>query len=143
MPRRLKVYTNEMGPLELYLIYADHGVYEKGWYGLQDVSEIVALLPSVTKEVFDNALTGWTKPLVESLGPQPKGLLLKLPEESRECWSRVNCPLHFKACTFLHKGMPWCFGPAGYEDEDQRKLVADLISIWRESVYVLVVNEVG
>ena len=142
MPRRLKIRTNEMGILEVYLIYADHGVYEKEWYGLQDRLEIVSLLPSVTKEVLDNALTGWTRPLVDSLGPQPKGMLLKLPEGSRECWSRETCPLHFKACSFLHKGMPWCFGPDGYDDEEQRKLIAGLISLWRESVYVLIVNEV-
>jgi hypothetical protein len=39
--------------------------------------------------------------------------------------------------------MPTCFEPDGIEDDIPRKLAADIISMWRESVYAVVVLEEG
>jgi hypothetical protein len=35
--------------------------------------------------------------------------------------------------------MPWCFEPSGIEDPNARRLVAELIQLWRQGVYTVVV----
>ncbi len=142
MSRRLKAKTHEMGLIELYLIYDEGGEWEDHWRPLQEMPEIVSLLPSIPREEMEAALIGWSKPLVTALGPSPKGALLKLPETSRICWSRTTCPFHRKeTCGHLLPRMPWCFVPDGFEDDTVRRLVAEIIGLWREGVYVIRVQE--
>lgn len=141
MPRRLKVQTNEMGMLELYLIYDEAGVWEEQWRPLQSSADIVGL-SSVSKETMEQALWGWTKPLVESLGPLPKGRLIGLPEESRLCADRIKCRLHDESrCSHLLPKMPWCFVPDLKLDAESARLLMELISYWREGVYTILVRE--
>lgn len=135
MPRRLQIPSREMGTLQLYLIYSQAGLWEEQWAPLQRVLD----LPAVSKEVMDHALHGWTKPLVDALGPPPKGKLLLLPRSARDCAQRARCPsFDTKRCGLLLKKMPWCFEPDGLEEKN---LVSEVISLWREEVYVVVVLE--
>lgn len=135
MPRRLTLQTREMGPVELYLIYNEGGTWESQWRAFQGVWD----LPEVSKEMMDQALCGWTRPLVDALGPPPKGKLLKLPVETRTCASAATCPMHIeKDCGHLLTKMPWCFVPKGTPASE---LAAEVIKLWREKVYVVVVNE--
>lgn len=138
MPRRLKILAPEMGgTLELYLIYSYGGVWEEEWRLLQKVVQLD--LPAVSKEVMDQALVGWTRPLVNALGPEPKGKLRLLPRVTRECANRDTCPLFDRAqCGSLLKRMPWCFEPDGLEE---KALAAEVIKMWRDEVYVVVVQE--
>lgn len=135
MPRRLSIPSRELLRIELYLIYSYDGEWEEEWRPLQGVLPI----PEVGKEVMDQALVGWTKPLVSQLGIPPEGHLRKLP--SRECTHKEKCSFYKpKICEVLSKDMPWCFEP------DKTPLASGLtskvIQMWREGVYVLVVNEV-
>jgi len=135
VPRRLQIPSAEMGTLQLYLIYEYAGCWEDEWAPMQGVLD----LPSVSKEVMDHALHGWTRPLVDALGPPPKGRLLLLPRSARECAQRATCPSYdLKRCGALLKKMPWCFEPDGVE---AKLLVTEVISLWREEVYVVVVLE--
>lgn len=135
MPRRLQIPSPEMGVLQLYIIYAYGGRWEDEWAPLQGVLE----LPAVSKEVMDHALHGWTRPLVDALGPAPKGRLLLMPRSARACAHRTKCPSYNpKRCGALLKKMPWCFEPDGLE---QKLLVMEVINHWREEVYVVVVLE--
>lgn len=139
MPRRLKVPTNEMGDLELYLIYEESGIWELEWRPLQGERSLD--LPVVSKEHMDQALTGWTRPLVETIGRPPKGMLIKLPIETRKCASRARCPFHRPSdCGHLLAKMPWCYEPEGV-DAGARLLMTEVIKLWREGVYVVLVRE--
>jgi len=123
-----------MGKIELYLIYNEGGTWEPQWRPLQGVLD----LPSVTKEVMDHALHGWTRPLVDGLGPPPKGMLHKLPKTSQKCvHERERCPFFDrKRCGVLFTKMPWCFEPAGLIPGN---LAAGVIKLWREEVYVMTI----
>lgn len=121
--------------IQLYLIYQYGDEWEGEWSELQGVMD----LPSVTKEVMDQALTGWTKPLVDRLGPPPKGKLLQMPRTARHCAHEKTCSLFDrKHCSPLEKKMPWCFEPEGLEP---KVLAAEIVKLWRSEVYVVVVVE--
>lgn len=125
--------------MELYLIYQEDGVWESEWKPLQG-DPITELLTVITKETLDHVLAGWSKPLTTTLGIPPDGALRKLPHAL--CYQRVPCPFYVrKNCSPTSKAMPWCFEPDGIEDLVSRKLASILVSLWREGVYVLVVQE--
>lgn len=138
MPRSLQIPSLEMGIIHLYLIYSYADVWEEEWRDLQGSAPLLDL-PEVDKSVMDDALIGWTKPLVNRLGPPPKGKLLKLPKGSRTCANRSSCPLYDKTtCGVLLKRMPWCFEPDGIKPGP---LAAEIVKLWRDEVYVVVVKE--
>jgi hypothetical protein len=142
VPRRVKVLTREMGAVELYLIYSQEGVWEEEWRPLQASVGLLDGIGSLPKDEMEQAYIGWTKPLVEALGPPPKGKLIKLPAITRACMSRQRCPFYRpRDCGHLLKKMPWCFEPDGVEDPAVRQLLMEVIKLWREGVYVLVVLE--
>ena len=139
MPRRLKLKTQELGDLELYLIYQYGKTWEDTWEPAQGLSAM-SLLTVVGKDVMDHALAGWTSPLVKALGIPPEGALRKLPVENRVCERKDPCPFYRpKECVPLHPKMPWCFDPGGIEDPNARRLLAELVKFWKEGVYTVVV----
>ena len=141
MPRRLKIDTLEMGFLELFLIFNEHGVWEPEWRPLQG-DALTALFTVVSKDTMDHALKGWSRPLVSALQLAPDGCLIKLPKDAKRCGARANCPFYDKKTCFpTAKKMPWCFVPDGVEGEERVRLAAEVIKFWREGVYVLVVEE--
>lgn len=141
MPRRLKVKTLELGDLELYLIYQHGDEWEDEWRPIQG-NPLTELLTVVSKEIWDHALAGFTKPLVKALGIPPQGALRKLPESS--CSQRTHCPFYErKLCNARSKVIRHCFEPDVTDDPVARKLGSDLIRLWSEGVYVVVVNEDG
>lgn len=142
MSRRLKVQTKEMGFVEMYLIYDEGGVWEGHWRPLQGMASVAGLFGSVSKEEMEQALIGWSKPLVDAMGVPPKGALVKLPLASRQCYSRRPCPFYRpRDCGHQQLKMPWCFTPDGFEGEEVRTLTAEAIGLWREGVYIVVVRE--
>lgn len=139
MPRRLKVKTKEMGDMELYLIYQEGKDWESEWRPLQG-AEITSLLTVISKETLDHVLAGWSKPFTTALGIPPDGALRKLPQS--RCYQRLPCPFYQpKICLPTAKEMPWCFEPDGIDDTVSRKLASTLVSLWREGVYIVVVQE--
>lgn len=135
MPRRLTIESTEMGAIDLYLIYAENGTWEEQWRPLQGALD----LPSVTKEVMDHALQSWTRPLVGSLGPLPKGMLHKLPKASRYCAYEKSCIFYERRrCGIFCSKMPWCFEPA---EIFPGNLAAEVVKLWRQGVYIVVVYD--
>lgn len=138
MPRQLLLKTYEVGDLELYLIYQYGEEWEEEWRPLQKES-LVSLVTVVSKELMDHALHGLTSPLVKGLGISPEGALHKLP--SKVCGRKKLCPFYRKKdCHPLATKMPWCFEPEGIEDPAAQQLAGNLIKLWRQKVYVLVVT---
>lgn len=141
MSRRLKVATRELGLLELFVIYETNGVWEASWQPLQG-EPITSLLTVISKETWDHALLGWTKPLITALGLAPKGALRKIPLESARCAVRDRCPFYDKKrCTPASTKMPWCYEPDVSDDENKRRLTSEVLRFWLDGVYVLVVQE--
>lgn len=140
MSRRLKLATSEMGPLELFVIYDYNGTWETHWQPIQH-EEVSGLLTTVSKEVYDHALLGWTKPFITALGLSPEGALRKLPRAQQQCEVRKRCPFYDKRrCVVTSSKMPWCYEPDGIEDGGKRRLIAEIIGEWRQGVYVVVVH---
>ena len=124
------------GTLELYLIYQYGDKWEPEWSALQGAG---LDLPVVSKETMDHALRGWTKPLVSQLGPPPKGKLIQLPQAARQCSQRGKCPMYDrKSCGLMLRDMPWCYEPEGIQPGG---MAAEIVKLWRDEVYVVVVAE--
>lgn len=141
MPRRLKLSTREMGNVELQLIYQVGELWEPTWRPLQG-STFAAILPVVSDETMNHALRGWTKPLVSSLGLPPQGSLRKLPKEYQQCEHRNHCPFYAPHnCVPIAKKLQDCFQPENLAGDDARTLAYDAIRLWREGVYIVVVQE--
>ena len=140
MSRRLKLATLEMEFLELYLIYQYGAEYEADWLPLQS-SPLASLFTVVSKETMDQALQGWTRPFIQQLGLPPLGCLHKIPPAYRTCAHRTDCPFYDKAACFpTAKRLPNCFQP-GVEEGVPRQLGYDVVALWREGVFVVVVLE--
>ena len=140
MPRRLKIVTLEMGRVELQLIYQTGEVWESEWRALQG-TDIGNLFPVVSDEVANHAIRGWSKPLIESLGLPPQGALRKIPHTQQVCTYRDRCPYYDShKCVPTSKKMPDCFQP-GSVDESARSIAYEAIRLWREGVYIVVVQE--
>jgi hypothetical protein len=135
VPRRLQIPSVEIGVVQLYLIYSYSGAWEQEWAPMKGVLD----LPVVSRETMDHALRGWTRPLVDGLGPAPAGRLLLMPRAARDCALRATCRgFDAKRCGALLRKMPWCFEPDGVES---RLLVTEVINLWRDEVYVVVVED--
>lgn len=140
MSRRLRLATQELGPVEVFVIYCRDGKWEPEWEPIQG-DPITKLFTYVSQETYDHALHGWSKPLVQGLGLSPDNVLRKLPVRARECAERSRCPMFDeKACSPQAKNMSWCFDPNVSDDATKRSLSSQIISLWREKVYVLVVE---
>jgi hypothetical protein len=127
-----------MGQVELFLIYSYGGTWEEEWRGLQGL-DVTRLFTMVDHDVVESAIRGWSKPLVTALGTQPKGCLMKLP--SKTCAHAKTCSMYEAPnCLSTAKKMPWCFEPDGF-DSSVRPRVAEIVRMWREGVYVVVVEE--
>lgn len=141
MPRRLKVSTRELGMVEMYLIYAKGDEWEAEWKPLQG-TDVGALFTVVTKEVMDHALWGYSKPLVNALGLPPKGALHKMPHPL--CTKRVGCTFYeARDCVPTGRDLPHCYWPEGLASNASRDLAYEAVRLWREGVYIAVVQEVA
>lgn len=139
MPRRLKVQTAEMGPLELFLVYQYGADYEPTWKSLQG-NPLAALFTVVPQSTMDHALKGFSRPLVQSLGLPPAGCLRKIPNTCRECAHRGDCQFYdVTACLPTAKKLPNCYQPSGVEAESAQ-LGHEVVFYWREGVYIVVVT---
>jgi hypothetical protein len=135
--RRLTIATREMGKVELFLIYDYGGTWELEWRPLQH-DAVAALLTKVHHDTIEHAILGYSRPLVKVLGLEPKGMLHKV---SQACENAKSCPMFIeKNCQSTAKAMPVCFEPAGLASS-VRELAAELVRLWREKVYVVVVEE--
>jgi len=139
MPRRLKVATRERGPMEMYLIYAPGGVWEEEWRPLQGTG-VGALFTMLTKEAMDHALWGYSRPLIDALGIPPEGALRRMP--SPQCSLRVGCILYeARDCIPTGHNLPHCYVPEGLASDESRALAYEAVRLWREGVYIAVVQE--
>lgn len=139
MPRRLKVSTRELGMVEMFLIYAKGDEWEPEWKPLQG-TEVGALFTVLTKEVMEHALWGYSKPLVEALGLPPKGALRKMPHPL--CTNRNGCIFYeARDCVPTGRNLPHCYQPEGLSSDQSRSLAYEAVSLWREGVYIAVVQE--
>lgn len=143
MSRLVKLPTREMGEVQLLLLSG----WEKNWTVLKG-TVFGDLLSVVSREAVDHALHGLSRPLVDVLGIPPEGALRKIPKGQGVCWHRVRrpgqrraCPIQGAECHLRAEKMPWCFEPT-VDDGEVRRVASKVIELWRQGVYVVVVEEV-
>ncbi len=137
MSRQIKLQTREMGDLHLMLVRSKAGVWEPAWEPLR-TSKYAEYLTVVSKETIDHALHGWTSPLIKSLGPEPKLILHRISPDSKQCTLWDKCIFYRKTnCLPKSPKMPHCFELPGVPVESGQ----EVLRLWRESVYVVVVEE--
>jgi hypothetical protein len=142
MARQVRLPTYEMGDLVLLLIRSTKGQWETEWEPLRG-TVFGDLFTVVSKEVIDHALHRLSGPLVKALGLPPAGALRKIPLEFRKCQRRDKCPMFDpKRCFPEAKKMPYgCFESDGVEDPIARLQATQAIDLWRNGVYIVVVEE--
>lgn len=137
MARKVRLPIVEKGSQDTTLLFL------RGWEGewsLLKGTFVGDLFTEIDQETENHAYRRWTRPLAQALGPSPHGCLLKIPRQHRGCYHYRTCPLHDrKQCHVLGAKMPWCFEPAGVEDEAVRKEMSVAISEWRDDVNIVVV----
>lgn len=131
-----------MGSLEMFLIYQTGDIWEPEWEPLRKTA-FAGMFPTVTDEVMNQALQGWTNPLVGCLGLPPIGCLKKLPKEHRACDHRVGCPFYTPECVPTSATLPDCYHPENLPDDMTRTLAYEGVRLWREGVYIVVVKEMA
>lgn len=100
-----------------------------------DGTAVAKQLSYVTQEALDHALHGWSTPLVQALGPPPKGALIKLAlSVDPTCAAHKICGTwRSELCYLKSKKIPLCFelvNHAGFANE--------VVRWWHEGIYVLV-----
>lgn len=138
MSRQIKLQTRELGALHVMLVRSEHDVWETYWAPLRE-HPLCRWLPRIPRETLDHALHGWTYPLVQVLGYEPKMILHGIArQEASECGARKGCPLYrAKDCIPTARNMPHCFVVGGLSGD----LGHEVLRLWRDSVYVVVVEE--
>ena len=140
MPRRLKVATRELGFVELFVVYSKDGAWEPDWRPLQG-THIADLFTVLSKAAYDHVLRGYSRPFVDALGLEPKGVLHKLTPSHR-CHNQVGCTFYEKKdCYPLGRNLPHCYQPSGLSSDEARSLGYEAVRLWREGVYMVVVQE--
>lgn len=129
-----------MGEVSLLVTWEKDGKWEPELEVLRG-TPIGGLLSVIDDGVFQHALRGYSRPLVDVLGIPPEGALRKLPDAASDCALRHTCPFHEARCKLSSKLMPWCFEPEGFSDPELRKAVTKVIEEWRGNVYVVVVRD--
>jgi hypothetical protein len=137
----MKLPTAERGDIEVLAIEVRDGRWEDEWEPLRGTI-FGKQFSAVRRQDVDHALHGLSRPLSAALGIPPAGALRKVPKPSRACYVRPKCPFYEpRACHVESSAMPWCFEPDEVEDETIRQTAAKAISMWREGVYLLTVED--
>lgn len=138
----MKVTTKESGDLEVVAIWTkEDGSWEPDWEPLRG-HPITKLFTTVDKADMQHALKGWTFPLIKALGIPPYGAIRKLPVEARECAQKTTCASYdSKTCHPRSKKMPICYEPGGFDNSAAQIKASEVVQLWHEGVYVIVVEE--
>jgi hypothetical protein len=139
----MKLKTRERGFLEVFTIQETGGRWEASWDVLRGTL-VGGLFSRVGQAELNHALNGWTHPLVAALGLSPEMALAKLP--SQRCEKQSRCPLYDpRKCLLSSRKLPWCYEPAQLEELDATALTraAEVIFLWRQQVYVVIVVQEG
>jgi len=141
MSRRVKLPTLEMGEVTLLVMWEKGGKWEATIEPLRG-TRVGDQISIIAQGALTHALHGLSRPLVDALGIPPAGALRKLPEATKQCSKRRNCPFYQKAhCHTGAKQISWCFVPGGFSDEAGVAAASQVIAEWRQGVYVVVVKE--
>ena len=93
------------------------------------------LFPSVTWEIFDQALRGYATPLMRSLGPPPSALVRRLPVLNGMCRQRLTC------VTASDKCVPGPVVPDCWESPDfvtpMTSVLNSVVRLWRDKIPVI------
>lgn len=121
--RLLTLKSVERGDLSLAVLY------ENDFKGLRGAG-IYKHVPKVPRHVLQEAILGYTRPLITLLGPAPMYLMHSV---NQGCAHEKVCVFFDKKDCFLTaRNTPSCFQPAG-EPSDS----AELVRLWREGRYVI------
>jgi len=97
-----------------------------------------SLFPTVTGENLSNAIHGHAKPLMESIGPDPRSLMRLVPEP-RLCADIKTCVMRAEKKCHPCKKVPDCYLAPGL-DMDAQAAASVVVLAWREGRYIVIVE---
>jgi len=103
--------------------------------------EFATLIPIVTGEAFSHAMHGHMRPLMETIGPEPKHQLIRIPAPHDKCsLAKEGCVMHdLQRCRPRSKKLPECWAPVS-EDAAAQRAMSIVTLAWSEGRYVVVVE---
>jgi len=97
-------------------------------------------LKKVSGEAFSYALHGYTKPLVDQIGKDPRMVARGVPDSIGFCrrYSNKSCPIRKEICR-PGVEIPECYEP-DVEDMDLEEALYEVVMAWKAGRYVLVIE---
>jgi hypothetical protein len=95
------------------------------------------LFPMIPSSTFDMALRGHATPLMKILGPPPKALAKRIPEEYRLCRLRNECVNAAPTCVPGSK-MPLCWEAEKLE-LPASEVASKVAAFWKEGIHVVII----
>ncbi|MBD3262160.1 MAG: hypothetical protein GF334_10930 [Candidatus Altiarchaeales archaeon] len=136
---RITLSETEWGPIKILRPLSRDGD-EWGPLRFARGSEWEPFLRKVSGETLSYALHGYTKPLVEALGPDPMTVAGRVPPSVGFCRRHQNktCSVRKDICR-PGPETPECYEP-DVEDIDFEEALYEVVMGWKEGYYVLVIE---
>lgn len=143
--RKFNLVDKTWGDTGFFVIRLDGQLWEPLWVVLQEsvrwrwVGE--SFLHVQNRDIWEDAMHGYSIPLLRALKTPPSVTLLRCPPEMSLCRQRATCP-SFEAskCNFASKDSPICYD-VDEEDEALRLRLQEIRDAWREGRYGLIVPD--
>ncbi len=141
MYRVVRLLNTPLGPIQIAAIGEDaSGTWNAFSELRQKLPDIADMLPKIPFQTWDHGLRGLYKPLTDALGRPPYANLIKVPYQV--CGSKDTCQMYSKSdCHVQAKGkiLKMCFTPNPALGISVTEEFFDLIRLWRENFYVVVI----
>lgn len=147
MSREMTIEQKKWGIYYLFVLHeSTDGTWDdQEWEAVRqhdETDELVDLFSRVTWESYDDALHGYTMPLIEELELDPESCLIKGQLALSQCLHHEVCPSYDEDACYGHKEPPPCYEPTIEEaDYNLRSTVARIYELWRNDVWIVVVEE--
>lgn len=119
------------------------GRWEEKWEPIRqhpDLKDLRDVLPTVSRDAWQKALSGWSNPLASELGVPPEGAAAKIEGQYTLCKYREPCGSHDPdKCKVDGLEFPPCFLADLEGTFEVRSKVTRIFEYWKDGVYVLLV----
>jgi hypothetical protein len=145
MAREISVHDDEWGEYKLFVLreQEDGSWEDEDWNRLRSFESVrptLELFSHVSWDTFQEALQGYSMPLIKQLQLPPESCLMKANTGVSQCIYFDECPSYNPDECFAHKGPPPCYSPSIAEAEFSiRNTYTKIIEYWEHDRWIIVV----